>query len=66
MPHKDDPRGEGLSEISFMEPSDDEDEDALASLSKGLRGLNIKEAAAPRRTEIKVSSATARTFSIQS
>ena len=66
MPHKDEPDGEGLSEVSFTEPSEDEEgdtDDVLSNVSNGLRSLRIKEPAAKRRIGIKISSASVRRFS---
>lgn len=60
MPHKDDPDGEGLSEVSFTEPTEDDEEeegDVLHDLSDGLRRLHIKKPTAQRRISINVSSA---------
>ena len=66
MPHKDEPDGEGLGEVSFTEPSEDEEgetDDVSFNLSNGLRSLHIKEPAAKRRIGIKISSASVRRFS---
>lgn len=65
MPHEDEPDGGDLSEVSFAEPSDDDEgvEEALSNLSLGLRSLNINEPAAQRHIDIKVSSAPTRRFS---
>jgi len=65
MPHKDDPDGEGLSGISFTEPSEGYEEeggDTLFGLSNGLRSLDIKEPAVQHRIGIKVSSTSVRRF----
>ena len=65
MPHEDDPDGEGLSEVSFIEPNKDDEgtEEALSNLTNGLRSLDIKGPAAQRHINIKVSSAPTRRFS---
>lgn len=65
MPHKDDPDGEGLSEISFTEPSEGDEEEGEASfgLLNGLRSLHIKDPAAQRHIGIKISAASIRKFS---
>ena len=65
MPHEDDPDGGDLSEISFTEPSEDDEgvEEALSNLSIGLRNLDIKDPAAPRHIDINVSSAPTRRLS---
>ena len=68
MPHEDHSDDEGLSEISFAEPSEggEEDGDALSDLSNGLRNLNVKGPTAQRYIDIKVSSASVRKFSRES
>lgn len=66
MPHQDEPDDDGLSEVSFTEPSEDEEgekDDVLSGLSSGLRSLHIKEPAAKPRIGIKISSASVRRLS---
>jgi len=64
MPHEGDPDGGDLSEVSFTEPSEDgEEEEALSSLSNGLRTLNIGDSAAQSHIDVKASSASTRMFS---
>jgi len=65
MPHKDEPDGEDLSEVSFTEPSEDEEEngDVLSNISNDLRRLRIEEPAVKRHISIKVSSASVRRLS---
>ena len=65
MPRKDEPDGEDLSEVSFTEPSEDEEEndDVLSNLSNDLRKIRIEEPAAKRHISIKVSSASIRRLS---
>lgn len=59
MPHEDEPDAGHLSETSFAEPSDHEDEDdVLFNLSKDLRNLNIRGPVG-NRIGTKVSSASA-------
>jgi len=65
MPRGDDPDGGGLSEVSFTEPSEDDEgaEEALSNLTNGLHSLNIRDPAAQRHIDIKVSSAPTQRFS---